>query len=564
LGIFPLGCALASLAIGQDADWDLLNYHYYNPYALLHHRLLLDVLPALQQSTLNPLVDFPFYWLINDTPARVDAAIVGAVQGLNLVLVYLIARHVSRRRVVAIAASIAAGVAGGFASELGNAMGDSIVSIPVLAAVLCALVALERRRDSAPSAPDGRSTSPDRGMADQAGPRRWLWAAVGLLSGLGSGLKFTALPDSLGIVLACLVVSRGTERYDRLRAAAVAGVATLVALVATNLDWSLYLWHTLRDPFYFTDASRLLFHTPYLPANAPASLGDGVGLLGFLTLPIYWLVHPLSVAEIPLRELSIPIAYVLLVALAGVCIVSGARRLGHRGAHRVPRLRPPRHETDIDRYVIATFVTGLVVWAVVFRIYRYLIPLELLAPVVIFCTARRLLAHAPTTWRVPRADKLVNWSFVAIAALCAATAYPANYWLRVPFAHRFFVVPSVPMLDNHKVDAVVEYGAQPFTYVLPYLPPTVRTIGYVPYLLSPGVDGEISAVLAAVRRSGGIVALAFAGSYPHPLELPAGALAWVSEIGIRPPHVVTCEVDRTRVGTVEMDVTFCRLGAPST
>ena len=55
--------ATASVLMGQDANWDLRNYHLYNPFALLHGRLWRDLMPAGPQSYFNPLLDVPYYVL---------------------------------------------------------------------------------------------------------------------------------------------------------------------------------------------------------------------------------------------------------------------------------------------------------------------------------------------------------------------------------------------------------------------------------------------------------------------------------------------------------------------
>jgi hypothetical protein len=35
-----------SFSQGQDANWDMLNYHLYNPYSFLNGRFYKDILPA--------------------------------------------------------------------------------------------------------------------------------------------------------------------------------------------------------------------------------------------------------------------------------------------------------------------------------------------------------------------------------------------------------------------------------------------------------------------------------------------------------------------------------------
>ena len=46
---------------GHDADWDFLNYHWYNAYAWLTDRRGFDVAVAHHATYYNPLADVPVY-----------------------------------------------------------------------------------------------------------------------------------------------------------------------------------------------------------------------------------------------------------------------------------------------------------------------------------------------------------------------------------------------------------------------------------------------------------------------------------------------------------------------
>jgi hypothetical protein len=45
--------------LGQDANWDLQNYHFYNVYMLLGGRFGTDLQAAGIQTYLNPVFDIP-------------------------------------------------------------------------------------------------------------------------------------------------------------------------------------------------------------------------------------------------------------------------------------------------------------------------------------------------------------------------------------------------------------------------------------------------------------------------------------------------------------------------
>jgi hypothetical protein len=75
---------LVSWRRGQDANWDLQNYHYYNAWALLTGRLDRDIAAAQLQTYLNPLLDVPFYLMVAaDWPPRLIAFALAVPAGVG-------------------------------------------------------------------------------------------------------------------------------------------------------------------------------------------------------------------------------------------------------------------------------------------------------------------------------------------------------------------------------------------------------------------------------------------------------------------------------------------------
>jgi len=92
-----LGFGVWSISIGQDANWDLFNYHFYNPYALINDRIGFDYAPAQVQTYLNPLPDIPYYLAAQVlSPIQVSFCL-GMIHSLNAILVYAIARLFFRK-----------------------------------------------------------------------------------------------------------------------------------------------------------------------------------------------------------------------------------------------------------------------------------------------------------------------------------------------------------------------------------------------------------------------------------------------------------------------------------
>ena len=133
----PLFFGLLALLLGQDANWDLRNYHLYNPFAFLHHRLDFDMVPAQVANFYNPLLHIPFYWAVMALPPMVTGFLIGAVQGLNFPILVGIARSImgeERKRpdwhyyLAAFLGLLGAGTL----AELGTTFGDNLISLPLL------------------------------------------------------------------------------------------------------------------------------------------------------------------------------------------------------------------------------------------------------------------------------------------------------------------------------------------------------------------------------------------------------------------------------------------------
>ena len=74
LVVCVLIASLAALRLQQDANWDLQNYHFYDPWAWLSGRIFdWDIAAAQLQTFHNPLPDVPFYALV---AAGVDPRII--------------------------------------------------------------------------------------------------------------------------------------------------------------------------------------------------------------------------------------------------------------------------------------------------------------------------------------------------------------------------------------------------------------------------------------------------------------------------------------------------------
>jgi hypothetical protein len=254
LGLALLFWAAFVILLGKDTSWDFRNYHWYAPYALLNHRMALDVVVAHQASYYNPYLDLPFYWLATHTRAWVALGVMGAVQGANVIPLYLMARAALRVNVepsdIKIMAGALAllGVVGALTlTEFGTTYYDNVMSVLVLSS----LAILVLNRDRLAHGPLGKVAA--------------LSAVAGLISGIAMGLKLPEMPFCVGFA-AALVALGGSWKHQLTRLAA-GGIAGVVGVLIFSGPWMLYIYQLTGNPLfpYFNDywKSPLALEAPY-------------------------------------------------------------------------------------------------------------------------------------------------------------------------------------------------------------------------------------------------------------------------------------------------------------
>ena len=437
---------LLALAFGQDVNWDLRNYHYYNPYAFLTGRFGWDIAPAQLPTFYNPLLYVPYYGLVNALPPKGVGFALGSLQGLNLVLLAAIAWHVLRmdrpwRRAAAALLTGLAGMSGaGNLAELGTSFFDNVLSLLFLTALLV-LVAKQPA------------------LAQGALPRALAASAcAGLLVGLAVGLKQTMLIYAVGIGLAALTA--GGRPGRAIAIAAACGTGMIIGIALGGGYWMWVLWDRYGSPLF--PHFNSIFRAPMAPltdrrdpAYLPHSLWEA------LAYPLLFAFDSRRVAEIEFRDFRILAAFVAMLLLA---VVALARRAA---APRATGARP-------GRIVLVAAAGTYLVWLPLFSIYRYLIGIELLAPLIVIAAIDRL--------PVPARPAIA----AGVLALVVAATEPGS-WGRAPWPGTadYFAVP-VPAIRDPAHSIVIMAGWQPASYVIPKYPPELRFIRIQSNFTSPG------------------------------------------------------------------------------
>jgi hypothetical protein len=427
--LVPIAIALGSLLagaiytwfVGEDVNWDWLNYHEYNVWAVINDRYGIDALPPGFQTYFNPTVYFPVYYLRHLLPLPYGLMIMGAVHGLNLLLIYFLVRVLLRETATASAigaAILVAAVGPMTLSEVGTSFSDILTALPILAGCILILSA------------EGRHAR---------------YVLAGLLIGAAVGLKLTNVVYALGAAAAVLAASRP------LKATLCLGVGGAVGALATGGAWGLMLWREMGNPIF--PLFNAVFQSPEL---VPMNIMDWQflprGLLDALAYPFYWLVGDNRSSEYPFRDARFAVATVLIVLGIGRGLVT---------------------RTDIftrrDTQFLLFFAVSYAAWLAVFSIQRYAIVLELLCAPLIVLLIHRCIAGAPGSASLRASSARMNAMMLTVALAIALWSQPGD-WFRRPWTNPYNPTIS-KSLEQPAVYLLVD---KPLAYIAPRLPPESR------------------------------------------------------------------------------------------
>ena len=171
------------LLLGQDANWDLKNYHAYNGWALFNEGLSRDHHPAGLQGYLNPIIDIPTFFLVSLMPSAIGTLVLSLWHLSAGIPLALIARRQLPRAHPAVWICTAICALGGAATigEIGTSFGDATIAPLILWGLYLTL---------------------------KGSQRHLVWG--GVLVGAGVGLKLTMAPYA--VMLPIILLMGGARR----------------------------------------------------------------------------------------------------------------------------------------------------------------------------------------------------------------------------------------------------------------------------------------------------------------------------------------------------------------
>ena len=365
----PLCFGLYSVILGQDTNFDLRNYHLYNPYAFLNGRLSFDLAPAGLQTYYNPFLDVAYFFAISHLRPRTVGFLIGFIQGLNFILVYSISNHVLKehkwRNVYSLILAMGGLLSVGFLSEVGTIFNDSLIAVVLLLSLWMIIAYVDKLKE------DQRTFSS-------------LLMCSGILAGIGCALKLTTSIYALAICLAILALP---VRWDRkIKMSFLFGLSVLLGLLAAGGYWMFEVWSLFGNPIF--PQYNNIFH------GALAKF-EPVRDLRFLPktffekvfYPALFTVNPLRVGELRYEQVSWLFAYVAILALLAGRFVKIFRKDSDQSSLN-----------SAQGFLLAFFCISYVLWLNIFGIYRYLILAELLIPLMLFVAVNYFFRTSLACW----------------------------------------------------------------------------------------------------------------------------------------------------------------------
>ncbi|MBT5222953.1 MAG: hypothetical protein HOM15_09090 [Gammaproteobacteria bacterium] len=438
--IVPLLVGFYAISLGQDTNWDLLNYHLYNPYSYLHGRINLDLAPAGLQTYFNPFLDIMLFSAVHALTPKLFGFLIGVIQGLNFILVYKICRRVLGKSQEGY--SLFLGVAGilsvGFISEIGTTLNDSLTALFPLVSLWLVFLSIDK--------------------FDRNSQHAFVLIGLsGILMGIGCGLKLVISIYALGLLLTLLFVPIAWG--SRLKLALVFGAFSLAGLLLSGGYWFYVMWNEFGNPLF--PQFNNIFHgelAHFEPSRDIRFLPKN--LYEKIFYPFLFTSNPLRVAELQYWQVSWVFGYVSLI---GLVIIGFTRSIKGRDKKQLsPQVI----------ILVAFFCISYVLWLNIFGIYRYLIPIEILMPLLIFVAFKCFFRQSAARW-----SGVILISLITFPNLKGAPDWGHSSWSESLYR----VEPSA--LSNSPEPSVVYLVGQPLAWIVPALEINAAFIQLAPNIL---------------------------------------------------------------------------------
>ena len=432
---------LLSFKYGKDRSWDLLNYHFYNPYAFLEGRFFWDIGPAQKQSFFNPIADVPFYLLVENIQSQVLITfIMGAFHGVAIYFLLkiswlMLSNYTLQTRSILTGMVLVVGLTGTSAlPTIGRTLNDWYVAIFVLASLYIVLRSLPNLENS------------HQHMVKIL--------MGGILCGIAFGVKLPAAIYIIGIGLALFIIPCNFK--IRLKIVTAFGIGVAIGIIITSGYWMWQLWEAYDNPIF--PFFNNIFQSEYWELKHPSDKRFvPTSIMQWLFYPFYWVVRNKHVGE----HYMIDFRFALIAIFSLVALIAWIKKANLSSLKQSSTSSIKSNITaEIFLYhrwrlLFSFFIATYVVWLYVFSIYRYMATAELLSGLIIIGILSKIFA-------TPR--NLIIAAIVVTLLLLITTE--RSSWGRAYYhkENEYFPVKPLPLPPK---SLIVMSGGSPMSYLIP-------------------------------------------------------------------------------------------------
>jgi len=436
----PIIFGVFSLIFGQDRSYDLAGYHYYNAFAFLNNKTSIDFSVAGAQGFLNPILDIPYYYLNQITHPAFIGFIFGFLNGILILLLYKIIEHVISlnknhyHKNLILFLSIVGCLTPNFLSSVGNSLGDNITSLFILFSLY--LLVINFRVFERPKI-----------------EFKFFFTLfiIGFFVGFPVGLKLTNAPFSLAFLIAFFLAIKNSKK-NKLFLLIFLGISSFVGFLSSGGFWFLHLWNEFRNPFF-----------PLLSNIFPNKISTLITLSSELTpknisqgifYPFLRFFGFKQNFDSLGRQILWPILYLLIFLFLFV------RLKLHKILYSKSNLSFSNFYS-IEKFLIFYVFFGYILWMSVFGIQRYLISIELFAPLAIYILIKN--------FNYNEYKKNVIFLIVCLFTVCYTVLGGFGSW-----GHTRWINPAIfvakPIVENSSTATVLMTDMSPIAWMLAEFP----------------------------------------------------------------------------------------------
>lgn len=518
LGFSLFASIYLSLLLGQDASFDLLNYHYYNPYSFLNNRNNIDLSPAQIQTFFNPTLDLIPYYIIQNYPPWVFGVALGAWQGLNLWLVYILSLRIfifaemKWSILFATFCSIFGFIGPITITELGTTHHDTTLSVFIIGSVYLYITSLIKYNKN------------------NIKLCRTHLTFSGFMIGISVGLKLTFAIYAIGIILAIIIVQLFLLRKKN--GLVLFFAAAIFGFIVAAGHWMYFLWVEYRNPLF--PLYNNLFHSPFISYEdltdkrfLPKSFIEAI------LFPIYFNKNNHFGSEVKFQDFRIAALFIISLAWLTYTIYKFIKK------YPPAFLSSNLNASHILLWLLIFIFTSYIVWLNLFAVYRYLICIELLTPLTLLLIVGIY------------SNKTLYYTLMILLLSIIISLIRVPDFGRVRWSKTFFGVQPPKLPENDEAIVLIT-SDKPLAYVIPSFPISYHFIRIESNFINPSKNNyQTNKIKDLLKRSlNNIYILTDRG------ELNSGLIIINQYLDSKSVEIKACEPVYSRI---QHSLVFCSL-----